>query len=278
MGALDGGLASVAHDALVEYAAGQPRDRRGRFGGSTGGGGGGGALSPETSEDLVVRAAIDQAKTLESKSEHTKDGWITGTQNPYDDTPIRVTGKEIVTTPDETIALSVWNSSTGYKAIQAAATGKTVITDPNKGVHFVTTADRAHAKLLGDLASRSRTSEDMEVVRGVKLERGKSALITAATRAGVGGEITIPKFTATTTNPMVALNFSTSVMVSITIPKGSRALNFEHTRANFPRGTWLRQNRESEVLLPPNTRFKVNKITRGDREGSVLVQLTVIPD
>jgi hypothetical protein len=278
MGAIDGDLASVAHDALVEYASGQPRDRRGRFSGTGGGGGGGGALTPESPADLLAREAIDQAKTLESKSEHTKNGWVTGTQNPYDDTPIRVTGKEIATTPEETLALSVWNSSTGYKAIQGAVTGKTIITDPNKGVHRITPADRTHAKVLTDLASRSRTTEDMEVVRGVKLQRGESALITAATRAGVGGEIVIPKFTATTTNPMVALNFSTSVMVSITIPKGSRALNFEHTRANFPRGTWLRQNRESEVLLPPNTRFKVNKITRGDREGSVLVQLTVIPD
>lgn len=277
MGAVDGVLASVAHTALVEYASGQPRDRRGRFSG-TGGGGGGGALSPESPEDLLAREAIDQAKSLESKSEHTKDGWITSTQNPYDDTPIKVRGDEIVTTPEETLAMSVWNSSTGYKAIQGAATGKTVITDPNKGVHMITPADRTHAKVLTDLVSKSRTSEDMEVVRGVKLQRGKSALITAAERAGVGGEIVIPKFTATTTNPMVALNFSTSVMVSITIPKGSRALDFGRTRANFPRGTWLRQNRESEVLLPPNTRFKVNKITRGDREGSVLVQLTVLPD
>ena len=278
MGAIDGGLASVAHDALVEYAAGQPRDRRGRFGGSTGGGGGGGALSPESPEDLLAREAVDQAKTLESKSEHTKNGWVTGTQNPYDDTPIRVTGKEIVTTPAETLALSVWNSSTGYKAIQGAATGKTVINDPNKGVHMITAADRTHAKVLTDLASRSRTSEDMEVVRGVKLQGGKSALITAAERAGVGGEIKIPKFTATTTNTMVALNFSTSVMVSIKIPAGSRALDFAHTRANFPRGTWLRQNRESEVLLPPNTKFRVDGITRGGREGSILVQLTVLPD
>lgn len=45
MGAIDGGLASVAHTALVEYASGQPRDRKGRFSG-TGGGGGGGAVDP----------------------------------------------------------------------------------------------------------------------------------------------------------------------------------------------------------------------------------------
>ncbi len=46
MGTADGVFASVAHDALLEYAAGQPRDRKGRFSG-TGGGGGGGAVDPE---------------------------------------------------------------------------------------------------------------------------------------------------------------------------------------------------------------------------------------
>ena len=46
MGAADGGLASIAHDALLEYAAGQPRDKKGRFGGAGGGGGGGGAVDP----------------------------------------------------------------------------------------------------------------------------------------------------------------------------------------------------------------------------------------
>lgn len=47
MGATDGGIAKIAHDALLEYAAGQPRDKKGRFGGTgSGGGGGSGAVDP----------------------------------------------------------------------------------------------------------------------------------------------------------------------------------------------------------------------------------------
>lgn len=241
---------AIADHALVEYAAGQPRDRRGRFGSTGGGGGGGGSV------DLQDPVMADLANKLY------------GNLAQYDKT-----GDYLPTSPAERKAAERWVTSDGYKAIQAAQSGERSY-EIHGEKRFVHAGDEAQAATLTALAQRGRLSKDITVSRGIKEPPvGKSALVEAVEKAGVGGVIQIPKFTAASKNPMVALSFSTKQIVRITAPKGTRALDFDHIKHALTKGSWGNKNTEQEVLFPPGTKFRVTKIRRGANEGSIFIDL-----
>jgi hypothetical protein len=259
---VDEAVRVIAQHALVEYASGQPRDRKGRFSGTGGGGGGGGVVDPNAPYDAIgdpVMAGL--AKNLY------------GDLAQYDKK-----GDYIPTSPSEKKAAARWVESDGYKAIQAAQSGERSY-EIHGEKRFVHEGDVAQAAIMTSLTQRARTTEDLVVSRGIKVPpTGKSALVAAVEQAGVGGTIQIPKFTATSKNPMVAVSFSTKQIVRIAAPKGTRALDFDLIKHGLPKGSWGNQNNEREVLFPPGARFRVVDIKRGAVEGSIFIDLVALGD
>jgi hypothetical protein len=247
----------IAQHALVEYAAGQPRDRKGRFGSTGGGGGGGGAANP----DAVDKVVQDAVPGLYGKPDQ-----------------LQSKGHYIATTDQEKWAAEMWVESGGYKAIQAAHSGQTTF-EMHGSKEWVDEGHHFAATTLEGLTRRATLAEDMVLSRGIKEPpTGKSALVAAVEQAGVGGVIQIPKFTATTKNPMVALSFSTKQIVRITAPKGTRALDFDLIKHGLTKHSWGNENREREVLFPPGTKFKVTGVKRGAVEGSIFIDLVPMGD
>ncbi|CAB4199311.1 hypothetical protein UFOVP1336_27 [uncultured Caudovirales phage] len=246
-------ISAITNHILVEYASGQPRDRKGRFGATGGGGAGGGAVDPSASD----KAALAQANSLYGKPDQ-----------------LDPKGEFLVTTQIEKSAAEDWVGSEGYRAIQAVQEGKSEYTKRDGSKEKVMQIDQLHHQALVGLTNRATLTEDLVVSRGIKPLRGeKSALVAAADKAGIGGIIEIPKFTATTKNPMVALSFSTKQIVRITAPKGTRALDYDLIKHGLTKFSWGNENREREVLFPPGSRFRVVDIKRGAVKDSVFIDL-----
>jgi len=148
--------ALVKH-ALLEYASGQPRDRKGRFGSTSGGGGGGGAGDPTEYSDQTL-------------FQTTKVG--------------------IVSTDPSTVG-QIQTLNLGVLPAKTTSTISTIkATEPKGTLSMHTTAD---GKLTGqrellhtDLVSRQVMSPSLVKERGVAREDGKPTLVIMGGGGGSG--------------------------------------------------------------------------------------------
>jgi|694.fasta_scaffold28232_7 hypothetical protein len=204
---------SVVDKILLEYAAGQPRDRRGRFGSTGSSGGGGGASDPKEYQDPT----LFQAKRID----------IVSTEPSTPTSPS--TAGQI-----QTLELG------SLPAAKASSVASLKTTEPKGTLSMHTTADgqlTAPRELLHTkLVSQQTLTPELVKDRGVVREDGKPTLVIMGGGGG-SGKTTVLKKLADETDPDGVQMRRALDDAGIRIPQPALKQNEDGTTTLRPTGT-----------------------------------------
>lgn len=204
---------SVVHKILLEYAAGQPRDRKGRFSSTGGGGGGGGATDPKEYSDPT----LFQAKRVDIVSTEPSTPTVPSTAGQI-----------------QSLDLSV------LPAAKASSVASLKTTEPKGTLSMHTTADGqltpSRQLLHTKLVSQQTLTPELVKERGVVREDGKPTLVIMGGGGG-SGKTTVLKKLADPEDPDGVQMRRALEEAGIRIPQPALKQNENGTTTLRPNGT-----------------------------------------